>query len=76
MEAGSFERKRANVELFEKNDDRVSALYESYDIRDEMLHTNFGHLWVPILLRVNHDSRSVSELTEHCREMIAPPITG
>ena len=75
MEAGSFERKRANLELFEKNEDRVSALYESYDIRDEMLHTNFGHLWVPILLRVYHDSRSVSELTEHCRGMITQSIT-
>lgn len=75
MEATAFERKRANVELFEENDDRVSALYESYDIKDEMLHTNLGHVWVPILLRVYHDSRSVKELTEHCRAQIAQVIT-
>jgi hypothetical protein len=75
MEATAFERKRANVELFEKNGDEVSALYESYDIRDEMLHTNLGHVWVPILLRVYHDSRSVSELVEHCRGLIAQVIT-
>jgi len=75
MEATAFERKRANVELFEQNGDEVSALYESYDIRDEMLHTNLGHVWVPILLRVYHDSRSVAELTDHCRGLIAQVIT-
>jgi hypothetical protein len=74
MEATAFERKRANVELFEQAGDGVSALYESYDIRDEMLHTNLGHVWVPILLRVFHDSRSVPELVEHCRGQIAQVI--
>jgi len=75
MEATAFERKRANVELFEANGDAESARYESYDIRDEMQHTNLGHVWVPILLRVYHDSRSVTELTEHCRQTIAQVIT-
>ena len=75
MEATAFERKRANVELFEANGDAVSTLYESYDMRDEMLHTNLGHVWVPILLRVYHDTRSVAELTEHCRGLIAQVIT-
>ncbi len=75
MEATAFERKRANVELFEANEDEVSVLYETYDIRDEMLHTNLGHVCVPILLRVYHDSRSVSELVEHCRGLIAQVIT-
>jgi hypothetical protein len=75
MEATAFERKRANVELFEANGDAVSTLYETYDMRDEMLHTNLGHVWVPILLRVYHDSRSVAELTEHCRGLIAQVIT-
>lgn len=75
MEATAFERKRANVEAFEANGDEVSALYETYDIRDEMLHTNLGHVWVPILLRVYHDSRSVKALTEHCRGLIAQVIT-
>ena len=75
MEASAFERKRANVELFEKNGDRVSALYESYDIRDEMAHSNLGHVWVPILLRVYHDSRSVAEVTEHCRTVIGQIIS-
>jgi len=75
MEASSFERKRANVELFEAEGDEVSALYESYDIKDEMLHVNFGHLWVPVLLRVYHDARTIAELTEHCRAQIAQVIT-
>jgi len=75
MEATAFERKRAHVELFEQQGDRVSALYESYDIKDEMLHANLGHLWVPVLLRVYHDSRSVAELTEHCRAQIAQVIS-
>jgi hypothetical protein len=75
MEATAFERKRGHVELFEAHGDRVSALYESYDIKDEMLHTNLGHLWVPILLRVYHDSRSTPELVEHCRALIAQVIT-
>jgi hypothetical protein len=75
MEATAFERKRANVELFEAQGDAVSTLYETYDIRDEMLHTNLGHVWVPILLRVYHDSRSVPELVEHCRGLIAQVIT-
>jgi hypothetical protein len=75
MEATAFERKRAHVELFNAHGDVVSALYESYDIRDEMLHTNLGHVWVPILLRVYHDSRSVSELVQHCRGLIAQVIT-
>jgi len=75
MEATAFERKRANVELFEQAGDEVSTLYESYDIRDEMLHTNLGHVWVPILLRVYHDARSVPELVEHCRGQIAQVIT-
>lgn len=71
LEADSFERKRANVKMFEKQGDKISALYESYDIRDEMLHTGFGHTWVPIMLRVNHDSRSVQELVQHCRKITA-----
>lgn len=75
MEATAFERKRANVELFEKHEDEVSARYEKYDIRDEMLHTNLGHVWVPIMLRVYHDSRSVAQVTEHCRDLIAQVIT-
>lgn len=75
MEGSSFERKRGHVEAFESNNDAVSARYESYDIRDEMLHTNFGHVWVPIMLRVYHDSRSVNELTEHCRGLIAQVLT-
>jgi hypothetical protein len=75
MEATAFERKRAHVELFEAHGDADSARYESYDIRDEMQHTNLGHVWVPILLRVYHDSRSVAELTEHCRKTIAQVIT-
>jgi hypothetical protein len=70
LEAGGFENKRANLELFESEKDHISALYESYDIRDEMLHTNLGHLWVPIMLRVYHDSRSLPELIEHCRTVI------
>jgi hypothetical protein len=74
QEATAFERKRANVELFEAHDDPISALYETYDIRDEMLHANLGHVWVPILLRVYHDSRAVSELVEHCRGMISQII--
>ena len=76
MEATAFERKRANVQLFEAEGDEVSALYESYDIRDEMMHTNLGHVWVPILLRVYHDSRSVKALTEHCRGLIAQVISA
>jgi hypothetical protein len=75
MEATAFERKRANVELFESHGDTVSALYESYDIKDEMLHTNLGHVWVPIMLKVFHDSRSVKELVEHCRAQIAQVIS-
>lgn len=75
MEGTAFERKRGNAALFEENGDRVSALYENYDIKDEMLHTNLGHSWVPIMLRVYHDSRSVTELTEHCRAQIAQVIT-
>ena len=76
MEATAFERKRANVDLFEAHGDAVSALYETYDIKDEMLHTNLGHTWVPIMLRVYHDARTVSELTEHCRAQIAQVITS
>lgn len=76
MEATAFERKRANVELFEQHGDAVSALYETYDIKDEMLHTNLGHTWVPIMLRVYHDARTVNELTEHCRAQIAQVITS
>jgi uncharacterized ferritin-like protein (DUF455 family) len=75
MEATAFERKRANVGLFEQHGDHVSALYESYDIKDEMLHTNLGHVWVPVMARVRHDSRSVAEITEHCRHLIAQVIT-
>ena len=70
MEADSFEGKRANVKLFQENGDEISTLYESYDIRDEMLHTNFGHLWVPIMLRVFHDTRSVQALVTHCQGIL------
>lgn len=74
MEATAFERKRANVDLFIAHHDSVSALYETYDIKDEMLHTNLGHVWVPIMLKVFHDSRSVNELVEHCRAQITQVI--
>lgn len=70
IEASSFEKKRANVRLFADHGDTVSQRYESYDIRDEMMHVNFGHTWVPIMLRVNRDTRSVNELISHCRDIL------
>lgn len=70
IEAASFEKKRANVKMFQDAGDDVSARYESYDIRDEMMHVNFGHTWVPIMLRVRQDSRSVTDLTNHCRDIL------
>lgn len=70
IEASSFEKKRANVRMFAEHGDAVSERYESYDIRDEMLHVNFGHTWVPIMLRVTRDSRSVNELINHCRDIL------
>lgn len=71
MEASSFEHKRANIELYEGAGDPLSARYAAYDLRDEMLHANLGHVWVPILLRVYHDARSVQETIEHCRGLIS-----
>lgn len=70
IEASSFEKKRANVRMFSENCDLTSERYESYDIRDEMLHVNFGHTWVPIMLRVTRDPRSVNELINHCRDIL------
>lgn len=70
IEAASFEKKRQNVERFAAAGDEISARYESYDIRDEMLHVNFGHVWVPIMLKVYHDSRSVPELVQQCRDLL------
>ncbi|MBL9214479.1 MAG: DUF455 family protein [Opitutaceae bacterium] len=70
IEAGSFEKKRANVKEFGEQGDVISERYESYDIRDEMMHVNFGHTWVPIMLRVNRDPRSVNELIAHCRDIL------
>ena len=71
LEASSFEEKRANIALFKTNGDEVSARYADYDVRDEMLHANLGHAWIPIMLRVYHDSRSVTEAVEHCRSLIS-----
>lgn len=70
IEASSFEKKRANVQMFAENGDTISVRYESYDIRDEMMHVTFGHTWVPIMLRVTRDSRSVNELINHCRDIL------
>jgi hypothetical protein len=70
IEAGSFEKKRANVKEFGERGDSISERYESYDIRDEMMHVNFGHTWVPIMLRVTRDPRSVNELIAHCRDIL------
>jgi uncharacterized ferritin-like protein (DUF455 family) len=70
IEASSFEKKRANVKLFQEHGDEISARYESYDIRDEMMHVTLGHTWVPILLRVTQDARSVTDLVNHCREVL------
>lgn len=70
IEASSFEKKRANVRMFAEHGDTISERYESYDIRDEMMHVNFGHTWVPIMLRVNRDTRSVNELINHCRDLL------
>jgi uncharacterized ferritin-like protein (DUF455 family) len=70
IEAASFEQKRKNVERFTAEGDEISARYESYDIRDEMMHVNFGHVWVPIMLKVYHDNRSVAELVQQCRDLL------
>jgi uncharacterized ferritin-like protein (DUF455 family) len=70
IEAASFEKKRKNVEMFTAAGDEISARYESYDIRDEMMHVNFGHVWVPVMLKVYHDSRSVPELVQQCRDLL------
>lgn len=70
IEASSFDKKRSNVKLFAENGDTISERYESYDIRDEMMHVNFGHTWVPIMLRVAQDPRSVTVLVQHCRDVL------
>jgi hypothetical protein len=69
IEAASFEGKRKNVEIFNTAGDEISARYETYDIRDEMMHVNFGHVWVPIMLKIYHDNRSVPELVQQCRDL-------
>ncbi len=76
IEASSFEKKRQNVERFTAAGDATSARYEAYDIRDEMLHVNFGHIWVPIMLKVYHDSRSVPELVQQCRDLLETANRG
>ena len=83
IEAASFEKKRKNVEMFTAAGDEISARYESYDIRDEMMHVNVGHVWVPIMLKVYHDNRSVPELVQQCRDLletanrgVAAPVAG
>ncbi len=76
IEAASFEKKRQNVERFAAAGDEISARYESYDIRDEMLHVNFGHVWVPIMLKVYHDHRSVPELVQQCRDLLEAANRG
>ncbi len=76
IEAASFEKKRQNVEKFTAAGDEISARYESYDIRDEMLHVNFGHVWVPIMLKVYHDNRSVPELVQQCRDLLEAANRG
>lgn len=76
IEASSFEKKRQNVERFTAAGDEISARYESYDIRDEMLHVNFGHVWVPIMLKVYHDNRSVPELVQQCRDLLEAANRG
>lgn len=76
IEAASFEKKRRNVEMFTTAGDDTSARYESYDIRDEMMHVNFGHVWVPIMLKVYHDSRSVPELVQQCRDLLEAANRG
>jgi hypothetical protein len=75
MEASSFDHKRANIEVFAANNDEVSKRYESYDVRDETIHASLGHLWVPVMLRVYHDSRSVAETVAHCRNLVAQSAT-
>ena len=76
IEAASFEKKRNNVEMFTAAGDEISARYETYDIRDEMMHVNFGHVWVPIMLKVYHDSRSVPELVQQCRDLLETANRG
>jgi hypothetical protein len=76
IEAASFEKKRKNVEMFAAAGDEMSARYETYDIRDEMMHVNFGHVWVPIMLKVYHDSRSVPELVQQCRDLLETANRG
>lgn len=76
IEASSFEKKRANVQMFGEQGDEVSERYESYDIRDEMMHVAFGHTWVPIMLRVAGDPRSVNDLTNHCRDILNDALKG
>ena len=74
IEASSFEKKRAGVKMFQEKGDEISARYESYDIRDEMQHVNFGHTWVPIMLRVAQDARSVTELVQYCQDILADAL--
>lgn len=62
--------------MFTAAGDEISARYESYDIRDEMMHVNFGHLWVPVMLKVYHDSRSVTDLVRQCRDLLETANRG
>ena len=73
LEAAGFEAQRANINLFKSHGDEISTRYADYDSRDEVLHVNFGHVWVPIMLRVYHDSRTVKEAVEHCRSLMVGP---
>jgi hypothetical protein len=63
------------VEEFEREALAMSARKKGYGNRDEVLHTNLKHAWLPTMLRAFCDSRPVSELVKHYRGVITQRIS-
>jgi hypothetical protein len=63
-EACSFAPKRQWVKHAWERQDPLSALEHEYDIVDERMHVRFGARWIPEIMRLQHDGRSVRQVVQ------------
>lgn len=67
FESGSFPTKAVVMDRVRELDDFEADTLLAFDRNDEQNHVRYGHRWLPELLRLRGDSRSVDQFVEDTR---------
>jgi len=69
-EASGFTIKRERLKQYQATGNSEAERFMTFDLADENIHVNFGHVWVPILMKQSGEAISLDELKERCKAFV------